>query len=235
VLLAGILLLSARASSPAADWERVQTGGGVAIDSRGATGSAIKELRAIGSIGAPPHVVRAVLADVERYPEFMPYVKISRVVGRDGAGVLVYQRLSFGVLRLLGLSDRDYTLRIVERISPATDGRVTYKRTWTAVDGHGPPPQASVVRLSTNRGFWEMRPADRDDTRTTAVYCLFTDPGGSLPAWVINEANTSGVPKVFAAVRAAVTDGRYATQAPPPAPETESADPSIEAGLCEEK
>jgi Polyketide cyclase / dehydrase and lipid transport len=216
-----------------AEWERVHTAGDLTIDARERPGSAVKEVRAEGVIEAPPHVVRAVVADAERYPEFMPYVKESRVLGRQTAGVLVYQRLSFGVLRLLGLSDRDYILRIAERISPAPDGRVTYKRVWTAVEGPGPPPQPSVVRLVMNRGFWELRPADGGNAHTAALYCIFTDPGGSLPAWVINEANTSAVPRVFAAVRTTVGDPRYAGQAAPIASETGAPDPSIDAGLCE--
>jgi hypothetical protein len=110
---------------------------------------------------------------------------------------------------------------------------VTYKRVWTAVEGPGPPLQPSVVRLVTNRGFWELRPGDRGSAHTIAVYCIFTDPGGSLPAWVINQANTSAVPRVFAAVRTTVSQARYASQAAPIASETSAPDPSVDAGLCE--
>jgi len=230
----GALVVLLASHADGVGWERVFSAEDLTIDTRTRPGSAIKEVRAEGMVGAPPPVVRAVLADLERYPEFMPYVTVSSVLAREPAGVLVYQRLSFGALRLLGLRDRDYVLRIVERITMAPDGRPTYKRAWTAIDGAGPPVLSSVVRLATNRGFWDLRAAGEDGAQTTAIYCLFTDPGGALPAWVVNEANTSGVPKVFAAVRTAVMDRRYATQAAPEAPETSAADPWIDIGLCDE-
>jgi hypothetical protein len=163
--------------------------------------------------------VRAVVADVERYPEFMPYVKGSRVLARDpGGDVIVYQRLSFGGLRLLGVGDRDYVIRINEQILSSAAGQLVYRRRWTLADAAtAPPPEPSVIRLAVDRGLWELSAADPSGLRTRAVYCLFTDPGGSLPAWVANQANRTGIPDVFAAVRKAAADPRYASATVPSA------------------
>jgi hypothetical protein len=87
-----------------------------------------------------------------------------------------------------------------------------------------------VVRLVVNRGSWELGPADPAGARTRAVYCLFTDPGGSLPAWLANQANRTGIPDVFAAVRKAASDPRYAS-ATAPAP-TDTAPPGAP-GSCD--
>jgi polyketide cyclase/dehydrase/lipid transport protein len=195
-----------------APWETVHTEDGLVVQSRARPGSAIAELRAEGAIAAPPAVVRAVVADVERYPEFMPYVKVSRVLARDSGGdTVVYQRLSFGALRLLGVGDRDYVIRITEQVLASPTGQPVFRRRWNLADAAGaPPPEDSVIRLAVDRGLWELGPADPAGTRTRAIYCLFTDPGGSLPAWVANQANRTGIPDVFAAVRKAATDPRYA-------------------------
>jgi uncharacterized membrane protein len=53
------------------------------VETRAVPGRDVKQVNAQGIIDAPPHVVRAVVADLERYPEFMPYVKQSRILGRD--------------------------------------------------------------------------------------------------------------------------------------------------------
>ena len=209
VLLVTMLLLGPPAS--AADWELVSRTDALEIESRSQPGSAVRTLRARGLIDAPPRVVRAVIADVDRYAEFMPYVKESRTLAVEGDVSIVYQRLSFG---FLGVSDRDYVLRIVETAVDES-GAQAYTRWWNVGDSAQSPPQSSVVRVSINRGYWRLGPDERDPGRTRAVYCLFTDPGGQLPAWIVNQANTIAIPKLFAAVTAATAERRYADAAAP--------------------
>jgi hypothetical protein len=128
---------------------------------------------------------------------------------------IAYQQLSFGGLRLLGVSDRDYVIRIVDDVAITSDGRPMLRRVWNITDAPVPSSDPSVIRLTINRGSWQLSPAA--DGATFAVYCLFTDPGGALPAWIVNRANQSGIPDVFKAVRDAAKDARYAGR-PMPSP-----------------
>jgi hypothetical protein len=180
---------------------------------------------------APPHVVNAVLAAVERYPEFMPYVKEARILSMDGATISVYQRLAFG---LVGLSDRDYVIDITQTVETDRQGRTIYGRRWLVGDSSRVPERPSTVRLSVNRGYWRLASDDSGPTATRATYCLFTDPGGALPAFIVNQANTVGIRKVFAAVIGATADPRYATLTPssPPAAGTSSTVPPD--GTCDD-
>jgi hypothetical protein len=128
-------------------------------------------------------------------------------------------------LRFFGIGDRDYTIRIREQILTSATGQPVYRRRWMLTDTAGaPPPEPSVVRLAVNRGLWDLSAADSSGTRTRAVYCLFTDPGGSLPAWVANQANRTGIPDIFAAVRKAAADPRYASAKAPVATVTPAAE-----------
>jgi Polyketide cyclase / dehydrase and lipid transport len=207
VAAAGALGILGASVAGAASWERVHASDDLTVDTRPHPGSEIKEVRAYGMMAVPPHVVRAVIADVARYPEFMPYVKESRVIARSPRGTITYQRVSFGVVGALGVADRDYILRNVERVA-SREGRTSYKRIWNAISGND-PPQPGVVRLSVSKGFWELSPADEAGSRTRVVYCIFTNPGGSLPLWAINQGNSFGVPKVFNAVRKTAMESRY--------------------------
>ena len=215
-----VVLIVTPALVEAAEWAIVHQAEGLTIQARDHPDSPVKELRAEGRIDSPPATVWAVISDVERFPEFMPYVKASQILAREPAGgTIVYQRLSFGALRMLGLSDRDYVIRIVEGVTTTSDGRPLLRRAWNITDAAGPAPDPSVIRLVVNRGSWQLSPAGDDGT--LAVYCLFTDPGGSLPAWVVNRANQSGVPEIFKAVRTTAKDARYAGRAlPSPTAET---------------
>src|SRR4026208_2466166 len=48
------------------------------VETRAVPGQDVKQVNAQGIIDAPPHVVRAVVADRERYPEVMASVEDSR-------------------------------------------------------------------------------------------------------------------------------------------------------------
>jgi len=207
LLVLAVVLLSdrdaawAQAPSPAPSEVKVETR---AIPDRD-----VKQVRARGIIPAPPHVVRAVIADLERYPAFMPYVKDSRILSRDPTGdVLNYQRLSFGIMLV---QDRHYVIRIAERSSRSSDGRTGRAFVWRLEPGLPPGVAAdAAVRVSVNNGYWDLQPVKDSEGATDVRYCVFTDPAGSLPKWVVGLANDQAVPQLFAAVASQAATPRYA-------------------------
>ena len=181
----------------------------VKVETRAIPDRDVKQVRARGIIPAPPHVVRAVIADLERYPAFMPYVKDSRILSRDPTGdVLNYQRLSFGIMLV---QDRHYVIRIAERSSRSSDGRTGRAFVWRLEPGLPPGVAAdAAVRVSVNNGYWDLQPVKDSEGATDVRYCVFTDPAGSLPKWVVGLANDQAVPQLFAAVANQAATPRYA-------------------------
>jgi hypothetical protein len=218
-VLAVALWLAVAVATAAEEWTTVHRTDDLVIEARPQPGSPVKVLRAEGRIASPPSAVWGVVADVERSAEFIPYVKKSAVLSREGPGVTVaYQRLSFGAIRFLGVDDRDYVIRMVDEVGNAAAGRAVVRRRWTIADVPGPAVEGDVVRLKVNQGSWYLEPtAGEPGADTIAVYCLFTDPGGSLPAWVVNRANQTGIPDLFRAIRETARDPRYAGRPWPPA------------------
>jgi ribosome-associated toxin RatA of RatAB toxin-antitoxin module len=141
---------------------------------------------------APEAVFRAI-CDVERYPDFMPYVKESKVLARDGPdGLSTYTRLTPPLV-----SDRDYVLKIKLTRGTRANGGV-FKSEW----GSAPemlPEKPGVVRVKVNTGAWLLEPLDAGK-RTRASYHLHTHPGGDIPDWLANKSNTSAIPDLFQAV-----------------------------------
>jgi len=180
----------------------------VTVDVTTVAGSDVKELRARGIVAAAPRVVRAVIADVERYASFMPYVRESRIVGHaDDGDVLNYQRLSFPIPFV---SDRHYVIRITERPYLAVDGRRAHRIAWRADGSAALPSVPSAIAVSLNYGYWDLTPEGAMEEATAVEYCVFTDSGGSLPKWMVTQANRDAIPKLFEAVRAAAAESRYA-------------------------
>ena len=218
LLLVGALAAAAHAQTSPAPAVKVET--------RAVPGRDVKQVIAQARLPAPPHVLRAVIADLARYPAFMPYVKESRVLRRDPAGdVLNYQRLSFG---MLFVQDRHYVIRIAERRAREADGRLAYAFVWALEPGlpDDVEPDAAI-RVSVNNGFWDLRPARDGDSATDVRYCVFTDPAGSLPKWAVGVANREAVPDLFAAVAREAATPRYAALPVPAAPVTVEARPPL--------
>jgi hypothetical protein len=174
---------------------------GVKIYSRLRPGSTLKEFKATDIIDAPTRVVHNVLNDVEGYPHFMPYVAECRILKRDGNSIYAYQRISPKIV-----SDRDYTLHIEEKSHPTANGTV-YSKQWRQTNELGPAERKGILRVKVCDGSWLLEPEANDKTRAT--YTVYTDTGGSLPAFIANLAGGIGIRKIFAAVRTQVKDPKY--------------------------
>ena len=76
-----------------------------------------------------------------------------------------------------------------------------YRAAWEPTQVTGVPlPEDGVIRLKVNTGSWTMEPID-GGKRTMATYQLLTDPGGSIPTFIANKANTKALPELFSRVR----------------------------------
>lgn len=211
LLLSLTLALLASTSSLAGDWEEVSSatidGRGLKVYAREKDGSDVKETRGVGSFTAPAWVIKNVIDDVGRYKEFMPYTKESTVISTGDGFVISYQRLSTPVVE-----DRDYTLKIIDESREDAAGKVVWKNRWTSSNA-GPAPKAGVTRVAVNEGYWQL---EDQNGGTKVTYYVYTNPGGGIPSFVINMANTQAVSELFKAVAKASKDPRYAQKKPAP-------------------
>ena len=219
-LLFLLLLAAAPAARPDAGpvlsadtgWQRLDEKDGVTLFSRARPGVDFKEFKATGQIDAPPSVVEQVLADVSAYPDFMPFVSESRVIGRDGADTLTYQRLSIPFV-----AGRDYTVRVEHGTTQIPGGQTLYRDIWQTANEAGPPEHRGTVRVKVNEGSWLLQPSGPAGLLTQASYQIYTDSGGVLPAFLANHASLLIIPKVFNAVRKQTRNPKYLQPVPPPA------------------
>jgi uncharacterized protein YndB with AHSA1/START domain len=195
-------------------WEVKAQTRGVTVHSRTREGSDVKELKTIGDIDAPPHAVYRVLTDLERYTDTMPYTEEARVLAQEELDGKVKAWHFYSVVNAPLVSRRDYTIRIADQ-SDWRDGTGFLKTYWNLSD-RGPAPKDGVVRVKINEGAWVLEPIE-NGTKTRATYFLMTDPGGSLPTWIVNMANSTAIPDIFDALRKRAKESKYASQAGIPA------------------
>lgn len=201
VLLFSSQLCVADVQIPATGWKEEANGDELIIYSRTREGSAVKEFKTVGTIDALSSAVFAVLNDVEAYPSFMPYTSECSVLKRIGDCTIAYQRL---VLPLV--SDRDYTLRSEHSKAPGANGPI-YRIQWEPANDLGPPEKPGVQRVNVCEGGWLIEP---DGAGTRATYTIYTDSGGAIPAVIANRGSRTAIRKMFAAIRKAVREPKYA-------------------------
>ena len=128
---------------------------------------------------------------------------------------------SYQYLSLPLISDRDYTLKVTDETPAFEPGQAPafYKSAWVEANDKGPKPRDGVERVLVNKGFWKFESVDAGK-KTRITYYLFTDPGGMVPSFMANKANTQAIPNLFAAVKKNSKLDRYQKQpyAPPAQP-----------------
>lgn len=208
--LAGLLFFALRtfsckagdpAPAAAADWVITNQDNDVTIYSRVHPGGTMKEYKAVGTVAVAPRVLQAVLDDVESYPKFMPYITECKILKREKASLVSYQRVSPPFC-----TDRDYTLRVKHETKSTKDGMVYICR-WELANELGPAEKSDIIRVKINEGSWTMEPTDGNTTRAT--YYVYAD-SGSLPAWLAAKANQIAIGKLFEALRKQAKDAKYA-------------------------
>ena len=161
------------------------------VSSRDA-GSRVREGCGVGVIEAPLAAVREVLDAAADFDEFMPRVLESEVEAVSPGVYLNRQVLDAP----FPVEDRQYVVRVETENFETGSGPGWWAR-WKYVEGSG------NVREST--GSWTLIPLDQD--RTVVVYRVLTDPGGMLPAWIVDYAAPRTLRQVLRAVRDRVVSG----------------------------
>ncbi len=189
-------------------WELAAEDDGIKIYSRERAGEDVKEMKAQGLMDATPQEVWKAIRDYKHYTKTMPYVQECKILASEdnGKNMWVYTRLDLPMVSM-----RDYVLKIVDESDPATGVlKVTWSE-WTVDDAKNVPLKEDVVRLKINDGYWTLQPWE-GGKKTYATYYVHTDPGGSLPKWIANKANSTAVPNVFQSIKKAVAEDRAAAK-----------------------
>lgn len=178
--------------------------GEVEVRARARPGFRIAEIRAEMDATATPAELREVLLD-EAYSRRTPYIADSRILAfQDANHWTKYTRLDFPII-----DDRDYFIAL-DRVSDLEpDGSGLYLVKWKPVAGDRGPIDG-VIRVVVNEGFWELRASTRHPGKTHVTYYLLSDPGGVLPAWLIDMGNRRVMPDILKALDKEALDRRAA-------------------------
>jgi hypothetical protein len=178
LVLALVLLLSFPAVADES-WTTFDTRDGATYQRRSVAGSRFQEYRGSLTILAPPaEVARAVWSAIT---DSAPTTVTRRdILSRGPDELVVYEQIRTPVV-----SDRDVTLHFRRR----AEGTM-FEISFVAENALGPPPAHGFVRLPVVRGKWTLTPAANG---TSVVYECYSEPGGSIPAFLVRGTQQSQV------------------------------------------
>ena len=137
------------------------------------------------------------LSDYPQYIEFMPYVEKSTVIKQNENSTILFQLLNFP----LPISDRYFVIELTS----ITDNNNNHKISWTLASEINDAPTEDGIALEKDDGYWKLCQIKASNS-TYIEYFIHTDPGGIIPTWIVNRANSKAVPDVLRALNKRVIE-----------------------------
>lgn len=188
-LLAALLVAAAPAVA-GAGWELVSKNDGVSVFRRDHAGSAVKEIRAFGSIDATAERLEDIVDDVKIFKKIIPYMATATVLNRGESFVVSHHRIELPMVE-----PRDVVVKLNKKESTTADGRKVLDIRFRSLDGAGPPPKAGVVRMETLTGRAKL--TQNAAGGTDVEIRMHVEPGGKLPSQLVNMATQKAAPMVI--------------------------------------
>lgn len=166
------LLLSSMLAADAA-YENAGEIDGVTIEQRAMPASKFVELRFTTFTDKTPRSLCDAAFGDGKFDPKEPDLKSRTIVQESADERVTYEQITPPIV-----SNRDYVVR-ARRIVEGASCRMTFE----AANELGPKSPDGWVRVSKLRGHWLFEPVDGGKTKLT--YVVFTDPGGSIPAFLV--------------------------------------------------
>lgn len=164
-------------SDTATTWKLAKDKNGIQIFTRNIEGTKFKEYKTLCEVDVTPEDLLAILVDVESYTEWMAHVKVAEILKTEGEDrFYVYSEV--GVPWPFDNRD-EITLSVVKRQEESQEITIEIE----IIQGYV-PEKKGIIRMPSGSGVWIFTPIENGKTK---IYHQFgADPGGKIPAWVVN-------------------------------------------------
>ena len=199
VILIPLILYPYTAHTEAA-WNLALDKPNVKVYKRKVEASKFVEVKGITKIRSSLSSVVALLDDVESNREWVPNSGGARILSRPKS----QETYVHGIINALWpLTDRDAVVNFL-----LTQDKITSTATITMTNfPEYIPAQKSHVRVPLLKGFWRLTP--QGDGMVEVVYQIHAEPGGIVPAWLVNAFAANTVYKTLINMRKAVKKEKY--------------------------
>jgi hypothetical protein len=182
------------------DWSLRTDKEGIKVYTKNLENSPYKAVKTVCTIDASLSRLTAVLLDINSTKDWVYATKTCTVLKQPSQSELYYHsELSIP----WPVSNRDFIVRLIVSQDAAT-------KAVTVLGENQPnylPENKSVVRIQQSYSKWVIMPLQNG--KVQIEYVLQVDPGGSVPAWLINMFATKGPFESFQKLRMQVKKNIY--------------------------
>ena len=168
------LLLTAAQFDSTVPWEKVSTTDGLALEQRSVEATSAREFRITATTAVSVDALCESVFEWGTRGKDVPGLKTRQPISTVPDERVVYDQFETPIV-----SNRDYAITVKRTRDAAGGCRIRY---W-ATNDKAPPVPDGYVRITRLWGSWTFTPAEG---KTKLVYTQFSDPGGSLPAFLAN-------------------------------------------------
>jgi hypothetical protein len=187
-LLQLLLLLFAASAFAQDEWVEKKDKDGIKIYSRHSDHSKFNDLKIEMDLKGNVSQLSAILLDVEKYPEWAYATKTCVLVKKISNNELIYYS-EIGVP--WPATNRDFYAHCTAVLDSASR---SLKVTSTGLKNYQ-PEKKDLVRIPASKGVWNITTVS--DKIIHLQYFLEVNPGGSVPAWILNIFSTKGPLETF--------------------------------------
>jgi ribosome-associated toxin RatA of RatAB toxin-antitoxin module len=181
-------------------WQLAKDKNGIKIYIRNEECSAIKSIKATMTFNASLSALTAIVMDVENYPQWVYHCKETKLIKNIEGKELVYYHVTQAPWPI---SYRDNVSRFIVSQNK-TDYSISIK---SSVVNGVLPEKSDYIRVKKSNASWNFKRINKNTI--AAEYILSFDPGGNVPAWLINLFITEGPYETFIKMKLLVDEEKY--------------------------
>jgi hypothetical protein len=187
-----LLVLVLNSASAQNDWKLNTEKDGIKVYTGMVPDSKVKAIKVECDLSATPSQLVALVMDVTTAPDWVYHVKSAKLVKQVSSAELYYYS---EVSLPWPAANRDFVAHLIASQDPATK--------VVTIDGPAVPGfvpvKKGIVRIDHSFGKWVITPTGPDQLHVE--YSIHVDPGGSLPAWLVNIFATDAPLQIFRSLK----------------------------------
>jgi hypothetical protein len=173
-------------------WKLVSDKEGIKIYTSEMPDSKVKAIKVECEFNATPSQLVALLMDANTSADWVYHTKSSTIIKQVSPSEIYYYS---EVNMPWPTANRDFVAHLTVSQNPITKVIVI---DGPAVQGMV-PEKKGIVRITNSLGKWTITPFGLDQLKVQ--YTLHVEPGGSIPAWMVNMFATEGPQQVFKEIK----------------------------------
>lgn len=199
-LLAFLLLFSETPLFAQPSWELKKDEDNIQVFVKKVEGSSHHAFRGKMTLQTTINTIVAAITDVKSFPSWMPNTIETRVLESKEGKVSIYYLAADAPWPV---KDRDGIYQFTYHQEEATEKTTIGVKCLPDYL----PEKEGRLRIRKSEGFWLLEPLSSDSVAVT--YELYTEPGGSVPAWLVNSSAVNQPFKTLQSLRRRVELGEY--------------------------